>query len=143
MADIRGSCTANRQRVNHELWVLHVHWTSNGSGETQQVLLPYRLDGRIICVDTWPGALPIADDYDITLTDEHGFDVMEGALADRSDTDAQRVYAPHTPAIGNYIVRSPTCKRLELQVENASVKITEGYFNIYYVMEELRHQRGK
>jgi hypothetical protein len=142
MASIKGTCTYSHKQLNHWLHLLEVYWESDEVGDVQDVLIPLRINGNIICVDTLPGALPIADDYDITLIDELGLDVMGGTLADRDDTDAERAW----PTDGTYVIRRRVYNCLTMGVENAAVndpkgnpQPTEGYMNIYF---ERKNRKG-
>ena len=65
------------------------------------------IDGWIIGVETNPGAVTPTADYDITLVDVDGADVMAGALADRSATLTQKVISPQPYVRGNVTI-TPT-----------------------------------
>jgi hypothetical protein len=136
MADIRGSCICSRQRLNHWLFVLWVQWTSNEVGELQDVLIPRRIDGDIICVDTAPnGVLGVG--YDIWLFNDHFIDVMGGALEGRSNAAAERAY----PIYDGYIVRSRARACLSIWADTGVVKQTGGYVAIYFNQQEERGER--
>ncbi len=49
------------------------------------------LTGWIVIVETDPGATTPTDDYDITLINSNGRDVMGGALANRDETNTEAV----------------------------------------------------
>lgn len=89
-------------------------WTSDASAGTVAIAIastytaaqiayggmrpnPKRITGNIRLVETIPGLLGDktttcpTDNYDITLPDAYGFDVMEGGLANRSSSVAQIV----------------------------------------------------
>ena len=92
-----------------------------------------KLNGNVICVDTWPGGVYIADDYDVTLSDELGLDVMGGTLANRDDTNAERAW----PTDGTYVIRRRVYNCLTLGVADASIKPTYAYMNIYFERKNL------
>ena len=69
-------------------------WTSGtgaesgtASGETTNLY-----DGKIVVLTTVPGAVAVPTlNYDITITDEDGVDVLAGGGANRSDTAIENV----------------------------------------------------
>jgi hypothetical protein len=71
-------------------------WTSDGSGDAV-ITTDYAVSGVITRVVFIPSstAAPTAD-YDITLTDPHGVDVLAGLGANLSDTDTLST-CPGTP----------------------------------------------
>lgn len=137
MAEIKGSCIWGLRQLNHWLYLLWVYWSSDDAGDVQDVIIPCRINGDLICVDTRPGILPIANGYDVTLTDDLMMDVMGGTLAGRSNTDAERAWPTDD---GTHILRRRIYNCLTLGVANAVVKgATEGYIDIYF---ERRNKKG-
>ncbi len=65
-------------------------WTSTAGGLADLVTtLPY--DGKLIGLGTDPGAGPPSPNYDITITDADGHDVLLGAGANRHTTTTEYV----------------------------------------------------
>jgi hypothetical protein len=115
-------------------------WFSDASGEVENVLIPCRVDGEIICVDTKPGGL-LAPNYDISLTDYWGIDVMGGALANRSDMEAERAYPEYNKGLAYYITDGDAKAGLYLNITTGTAKGTYGYVNIYYRHQEEGWER--
>jgi hypothetical protein len=67
-----------------------VSWTSNGSGAATETV---SINGTILRFTTNPGSTAPTDNYDITLTDEDGYDVLGGAGANR-DTATTESFVP-------------------------------------------------
>ena len=72
---------------------LSVAWTSDASGDFTEAT--QALYGYLVAVDTIPSgvAAPTAD-YDVTIVDADGLDVLGGAGADRSATAKERAVHP-------------------------------------------------
>jgi hypothetical protein len=88
-------------------------WTSDAAGAVNGTL-SRRLNGYIRAVKTNPDNTAAPTDlYDITLTDEDGFDVLAGAGANRSTVNTEQIQ----PTINSQpvAVDSP----LELKITNA------------------------
>lgn len=86
-------------------------WLSDASGNADLVTsFPY--DGEVICLVTIPsgGGTAPTDNYDITITDEDGDDVLLGAGANRDTANTEYV------ASGLAIAAN---KKLTLNVSNA------------------------
>lgn len=78
----------------------------------------------LYAVDTKPGEddeAPTAD-YDVTLEDDYGFDILGGAGGDRSATTAERVM----PLWGNNPLPAPIYGALILKIANNSVNSATG-----------------
>ena len=82
-----------------DMVVLTFTWVGDsGNGtvpeETTNTENTAKIAGAYICeVRTYPGITSPTDQYDIALEDMGGFDVMGGALVNRSDTNSERVVA--------------------------------------------------
>ena len=65
---------------------MDIAWTSDSGGNfTSNV----KLDGLIIKVVTDPGASAPTDNYDVTLVDEFGLDLLAGQGANRDTTNSE------------------------------------------------------
>jgi hypothetical protein len=95
---------------------LLVSWVGDASDGTVPTLLIDSLRGWYITkVVTNPGTTAPTADYDITFIDADGIDIMDGGLANRSDTASERVLAAElvgadgfTITIANQSVHSAT-----------------------------------
>ena len=130
MSDIKGTLTSNLRQLNHKLYVLEINWMADVAGEVNDLIIPDRLDGKLLCIDTVPDALVPGDNlHDPVLLDPQGIDVMGGALADRSNTLPQRVWPiDHVPCS----VPSSVHECLTLAVVNNATKNAKGKLKIYF-----------
>lgn len=93
------------------------------SGGTNTEQISYDINGYIIAVETDPGTTAPTANYDMTITDEYGADVMGGALANRHTSTTEIAapslgYASKVPVTGNL-----TFNVTNQLVKNASVRI--------------------
>lgn len=63
-------------------------WTSDASGNADLITTNYYF-GQVMALVTDPGATAPTDDYDITITDVEGYDVMQGAGANRDTANTE------------------------------------------------------
>lgn len=68
-----------------------IAWTANGSGAYSQVV---NFAGFIMSAVTDPGAAPNAptDNYDMTLNDENGIDLLGGLGANRDTATTEEIF---------------------------------------------------
>jgi hypothetical protein len=86
-----GSVTANPlERINEYMSVLVFDWVGDSGNGTVPATASGYVEGYVVMVITDPGATAPTDDYDITLTDKYGVDIMGGALADRDETNTEQ-----------------------------------------------------
>lgn len=62
---------------------------------------PSKIEGYIVRVVTNPSATAPTDDYDITITDADGVDVMAGALANRDTANSEQVIPSDPPYVNS------------------------------------------
>jgi hypothetical protein len=72
---------------SNKLRRITVDWTSSSGDATQSV----EIDGVIVRLITDPGATAPDDNYDVTVIDEFGLDLLNGQGADRDDTNTEHV----------------------------------------------------
>jgi hypothetical protein len=115
---------------------LTVSWTSDDatgavSGTTRKIV------GRLIKAVTDPGSAAPTDDYDITITDEEGVDVLaacQSNLTNRDTTNSEQVYFLVLDAAGTPLAQSVhpvVCDALTVAVANAGNAKT-GQLVLYY-----------
>lgn len=63
-------------------------WTSSAGGEADKVTTNAYF-GQVIALVTDPGSTAPDDDYDITITDVEGYDVMQGAGLNRDTSNTE------------------------------------------------------
>jgi hypothetical protein len=88
-------------------------WTSDASGVVSGTLTTGAYNGAIERLVTVPAAAAAApaDNYDVTLLDEDGVDVLMGAGADRDTANTEQVQRSSLGVVAN--------DRLELRIANA------------------------
>ena len=86
------SCDFEIKHISGNLYVLEIDWQVDGSGDFTEQVLNKRIDGQIICVDTNPGSTAPANNYDVSLKNEHGIDVFHGYLDNRHGTNSERAW---------------------------------------------------
>jgi hypothetical protein len=77
-------------------------WTSDAAGAADQAT-SYAYTGALLRLVTEPGsgADQPTDLYDVTVTDEDGYDVLAGAGANRSNASTEQVLATNLGAVAN------------------------------------------
>jgi hypothetical protein len=78
-----------RTTVQYRPPVLSVWWESDANGDAEALM---EVTGRITTIVTNPdiGAAP-TDNYDVTLTDQHGHDVLAGLVVNRDTAASEAV----------------------------------------------------
>lgn len=121
------------QNPNDQAYVVTFEWTSDGTEAADATAyFPYGVYIAKVVTNPDDSAAP-TDDYDITLTDVDGYDVMGGTLADRDETNSEsvvpRVLNDGTNEIfgGALVIGS-----LTLNVSNAGAS-KEGVVRVYVV----------
>jgi len=102
------------------LATLTLAWTSDDAtgavSATTSTEITNQIAGKyIVLVVTDPGATAPTDDYDITITDANGVDVMGGALANRDTSNTEQIL----PLIGTSSGPRPVATALTLNITNA------------------------
>ena len=110
-------------------YVYELSWTAAADGSLTSVATQESIDGYAYMVVTDPGTPAPQANYDITLTDSHGLDIMGGALADRSATLTQQAFpALLTGVYGSRRVNG----RLTLNITNNNVNGAKGIVYIFF-----------
>lgn len=100
-ASAAGTVTATEERVSspHKITLA---WTSDGSGNVSGTSTSFAYSGEIIRLVTVPdGVAAPTDDYDVTLLDEDGVDVLMGAGIDRDTANTEQVLASSLGCVAN------------------------------------------
>jgi len=110
-------------------------WTSDGSGNASGT--SPKIVGTIIKGVTDPGATAPTDDYDITITDAEGLDVLavcQSGLSNRDTANSEQVYFLVLDAAGTPLTQSVhpvVCDQLTVTVANAG-DTKSGQLILYY-----------
>lgn len=109
-------------------------WTSDGSGDAAGTTR--KIVGTLIKAVTDPTDSP-TDNYDITITDEEGVDVLaacQSTLANRDTTNSEQVYFLVLDAAGTPLAQSihpVVCDKLTVTIANAG-NAKSGQLILYY-----------
>lgn len=108
---------------------LEISWTAHTDGSYTS-FSTRAINGIIIGVLTDPGSTAPQANYDITLKNSYGLDVMGDALADRSATATEYIQ-PYNAVQNNY-PSMPNHGALTLDISNNNVNGATGKVVIYY-----------
>lgn len=108
------------------LEVITVTWTGDASDGTVPATSIGVVRGTLERFVTNPGAGPPTSNYDITLTDANGFDVLAGAGADRHTSTTEE----GAVALGTYFQRT-VAEALTFTIANQSQASAAGTFTLY------------
>jgi hypothetical protein len=114
---------------------LSTSWTSDGSGASTTTL---SFAGRILRVVTDPGATAPTDDYDVTLVDEYGLDLLMGRGVNRDTTNSEHFCPGFTTTDGTNTTVIPVTHygTATLTIANpGSAKV--GVVVIYYAVSDF------
>jgi hypothetical protein len=86
-------CTIKEYRYKNGIAKVRADWTSDDAAGTATGTTKMKYTGEIVRLTTIPGGAPNAptDNYDITVHDEDGTDVLMGAGADRDTANTEQV----------------------------------------------------
>lgn len=126
------SVTETTSNVGRDTYCLALTWTAHTDGSVTDYETSSTIAGEILSVvtdpDTSAAGLTPSDNYDITLVDEYGIDVMGGALANRDSTTSE--YA--LPLNGSNLYEPIVDGTLTLTVANNTKNAAKGHVYIYY-----------
>jgi hypothetical protein len=104
-------------------------WTSDGSGDASGTTA-VRVCGRLVKATTDPGSAAPTDNYDITITDDEGVNVLtacQSSLLNRDTANSEEVYFLVLDAAGTALAQSVhpvVCSALTFTVANAGASKT-------------------
>ena len=132
-ADV-GTVTVKRNTASDGMEVVVFTWIANTTGvvpaTSTGTTWPKDRAGCISKVVTNPGSTAPTDNYDITLTDADGVDLMGGELANR-DTANSEVAVPKIDTVfGCNIVTDP----FTMTITNQSVNAGNGKVIVYIIL---------
>lgn len=112
-------------------------WTADASnGSVPATTSNLRIDGYIIKVITNPGSPAPTDNYDITLTNTDGADVVHGELLNRDTANTEEIVpipADNVTVYGG----SPVIGTITLNISNNSVNSATGTVTVIFSKEGL------
>jgi hypothetical protein len=107
-------------------------WTADASdgsvpATSSSTKWPTAYTGCVYAMETNPGSTAPTDDYDITLTDTDGVDLLGGQGANRDTATSEIVPAK----IGSVFACAPTHEAFTLNITNNSVNSATGTVKVY------------
>ncbi|MGE3840054.1 MAG: hypothetical protein AB7I50_00560 [Vicinamibacterales bacterium] len=103
---------------------------SDGSFPATAITLKF--EGRILAIATNPGATAPTDNYDITLVNQHGHDVLQGVGANRDTSNTEQAPVLYT-STGTHPAVDET-DTLTLTIANNAVNSAIVVIEIYYAL---------
>ena len=95
-------------------------------------VLATKIEGRLLKLVTNPGAVQPTDNYDVTLEDQHGSDVLQGVGANRDTLNTEVVPIAYSgTAIHPCVDESDT---LTLKIAGNAVNSAVTVVDIYYAL---------
>lgn len=94
-----GSSVTFTERITGSVKLIKAAWVSDDSNGTASGTTTYAYDGKILLLATDPGATAPTDNYDVTLADDNGIDVLAGAGADRDTANTETVVSASLGAV--------------------------------------------
>jgi len=92
--------------------------------------LTTKLEGKLFALETNPGTVAPQSNYDITIEDEHGHDVLEGVAANRHATNTEKAAIVFSgTSIHPVVTESDT---LTLKIGGNNVNSAETVITLYY-----------
>ena len=89
-----------------------------------------RIEGRLIAIETNPGATAPTDNYDVSVTDAEGHDVLEGVGANRDTATTEKAPIVYTGTALHPVVSLDDV--LTLKVANNLVNSAQVVISLYY-----------
>jgi hypothetical protein len=103
---------------------------ANGSFPSTAITLP--IEGRLLALETNPGATAPTDNYDIAITDAEGLDVLQGVGANRDTANTEMAAVIFASTSVNPVVDESDT--LTLAITNNSVNSATITVVLYYAL---------
>lgn len=126
------SVTSDIGHAGDKVDVMTFDWTADTDGSVTSTASDDAARGYVFLVITDPGSPAPTDNYDITLTDSYGVDVVGGVLADRDTANSEQV----APSVGSVYGSRFVHGELTLNISNNSVNGAQGKVIIYIYKDE-------
>jgi hypothetical protein len=106
--------------------------TADAAGATFPATALPSIEGRLLALVTNPGATQPTDNYDITLVDQHGHDVLEGVGANRDTLNTEKVAVVYSGTGTHPVVDE--ADTLTLTITNNAVNSAVVVVQLYYAL---------
>ncbi|MBI3936775.1 MAG: hypothetical protein HY323_07340 [Betaproteobacteria bacterium] len=91
-----------------------------------------KIEGRLLDLVTNPGAVAPQDNYDVTVEDQHGHDVLEGVGANRDTANTEKVAIVYSGTSLHPTVDEADTLTLKIGGNNVNSAVT--VIQIYYAL---------
>jgi len=135
MSWAEGTVTVKRGTINDGIETITFSWIANAASAATVPATssdgewPKYKGGCVALVVTNPGSPAPTDNYDITITDPSGVDIMGGELANRDTANSEQVVPKINTSFGCRITEGP----ITLNITNNSVNSAEGVVIVYII----------
>lgn len=126
-----GTITLEHYAVGHVRKVIATCVADAADATFPDTVLP-AFEGRVLAIATNPGATAPQDNYDVTIVNQHGHDVLQGAGADRDTADTE--YAPVLYSGTGTHPAVDESDTLTLTIANNNVNSAQVVIDIYYAL---------
>lgn len=126
-----GTVTVSHYQIGHVRKVVATIVADAADASVPDTVLP-AIEGRLLALATNPGATAPTDNYDVTVEDQHGHDVLEGVGADRHTTTTQKVPVVFSGTAVHPVVDG--ADTLTLKVAGNAVTSAQIVVEIYYAL---------
>lgn len=118
-----GTCTQTHATIGNVRKVLVSCTADAADGSFPTTVLP-AIEGRIISLATNPGATAPQANYDITLPDQHGHDVLQALGMNRHTSNTEKVAIFYTSTSSHPTVDESDTLTLTIAANNVNSAIT-------------------
>ncbi len=116
----------------HNFYTITYSWTADAAdGSVPATASTWPISGYIVKVITNPGATAPTDNYDITLTNSDGIDVVHGALANRDTSTSEEIVPVPSDNVTIY-GGSAVAGVITLNITNNSVNSATGTVTVIF-----------
>lgn len=115
-------------KAGTHVYTQNLSWTADASGNvTSSNIASCNVNGHVLFVVTKPGSTAPTDNYDLTIVDADGVDIMGGELANRDTVNSEQAMPKMGSSYGKRFVKGG----LILTVSNNAVASASGDVKLY------------
>lgn len=126
-----GTVTVEHVTIGHIRRIVATITADAADASVPDTVLP-AFEGRLLALATNPGATAPTDNYDVTIEDQHGHDVLEGVGANRDTTATEKVPVVYSGTGTHPVVDE--ADTLTLKVANNAVNAALIVVTLYYAL---------
>lgn len=126
-----GTVTLEHYQVGHVRKIVATCVADAAAATFPDTVLP-PIEGRLLALATNPGATQPTDNYDVTVVDQHGHDVLEAVGGNRDTLNTEKVPIVYSgTAIHPVVDEADT---LTLNIDNNAVNSAVVVIELYYAL---------